>query len=144
MSYVKIWIHLVFTTKNRVSFLTKQNKKDILKHIVDNALKKEIHIKTINGDKEHIHCLISLGRDQSIAQVSQLIKGEVSFWINKNRITPFKFAWQDDYFAVSVSESLVDVVKKYILNQENHHKKKLFTEEVDEFLKKYGFVLIKD
>jgi putative transposase len=72
------------------------------------------------------------------------MKGETSFWINQNHIVPYKFSWQDDYFAVSVSESHVSKVVEYIKNQEEHHKKRCFSEEVDEFMTKYGFKLIKD
>jgi REP element-mobilizing transposase RayT len=68
-----------------------------------------------------------------------LIKGESSFWINKNKLTIEKFEWQDEYFAVSVSESMLDKVRDYIKNQEEHHRKKTFQEEYDEFISKYGF-----
>src|SRR5262245_30669990 len=107
MSYVKIWVHLVFSTKDRTPWLIKEIRADIQKHIMDNCKQKEIFLQAINGHQEHIHCLISLGKDQSISKVSQLIKGESSFWINRNNLTKEKFVWQDDYFAVSVSESQV-------------------------------------
>jgi putative transposase len=69
----------------------------------------------------------------------QLIKGESSFWLNKNSLTKEKFEWQDEYFAVSVSESILDNVREYIKNQEQHHKNKSFQQEFDEFLSKLGF-----
>lgn len=69
----------------------------------------------------------------------QLIKGESSFWINKQGLTHQKFEWQDEYFAVSVSESALDKVREYIKNQEEHHKQKSFQEEYDEFIAKYNF-----
>jgi len=67
------------------------------------------------------------------------LKGESSHWVNKNNFCRNKFEWQDDYFAVSVSESLVNRTRKYIKNQEEHHRKKSFQEEFDEFINKYGF-----
>jgi putative transposase len=69
----------------------------------------------------------------------QLLKGESSFWINKHKLCKQKFEWQDDYFAVSVSESILDRVREYIKNQETHHKKKSFKQEYNEFIEKYGF-----
>ncbi len=69
----------------------------------------------------------------------QLTKGESSHWINKNNLCRQKFEWQNDYFAVSVSESAINKVRDYIANQEEHHKKKSFAEEFDNFLKKAGF-----
>ena len=144
MSFVKIWVHLVFATKNRKPYLKKEIRNDIYKHISENCKDKEIFLKAVNGHKDHIHCLISLGKDQTIAKVSQLIKGESSFWINQNNLTAEKFSWQDDYFAVSISESQVETIVNYIKNQETHHSKKSFDDEVNEFMTKYGWELIKD
>ena len=143
MSYVKIWVHVVFSTKNRVPLLTKEIRSDVHKHIIINCKKKEIFLQAINGYSEHIHCLISLGKEQSISNVAQLIKGESSFWINSINLTTEKFIWQDDYFAVSVSESQVEKVVNYIKNQEAHHATKSFGEEVDDFMKNYGWSQIK-
>lgn len=70
-----------------------------------------------------------------------LIKGESSYWINKNKLTSTKFEWQDEYIALSVSESIVEKVRKYISNQEQHHIKKSFTDEYKEFLVNTGFNL---
>jgi len=69
----------------------------------------------------------------------QLIKGESSYWINKNGLTKPKFEWQDEYYAVSVSESILNKVREYIKNQEEHHRKKTFLDDFDEFIIKYGF-----
>jgi hypothetical protein len=68
-----------------------------------------------------------------------LIKGESSFWINKGKISKNKFEWQDEYIAISVSCSAIDKVRTYILNQEEHHKKKTFAEEYQEFLTAHHF-----
>ena len=143
MSFVKIWVHMVFATKNRAPYLKKEIRNDVYKHIAENCSEKEIFLQAINGHKEHIHCLISLGKDQTIAKVSQLIKGESSFWINQNKLIPEKFSWQDDYFAVLVSESQVATVVGYIKDQDKHHAKKTFEAEVDEFMTRYGWELIK-
>ncbi len=79
MSFVKIWVHLVFATKNREPLLNKEFRYDVYKHISENCLEKGIFLQAINGHTDHLHCLISLGKDQSIAKISQLIKGESSF-----------------------------------------------------------------
>ncbi|MDP4187967.1 MAG: IS200/IS605 family transposase [Bacteroidota bacterium] len=144
MSYVKIWVHLVFSTKNRIPFLSDKIRPVFYKHIMKNCRDKNIFLQTVNGYTEHIHCLISLGKDQSIAQVARLIKGESSFWFNKNQIKPVKFEWQDDYFAVSVSESHVESVIKYIDAQETHHTKQSFNDEIHDLLTIYGFKIVKD
>lgn len=144
MSYVRIWVHLVFATKNREPSLHSNLRYNLQKHIIDNCREKNIFLKSINGFTDHLHCLISLGKEQSIAKVSQQIKGESSFWINQNKFIQEKFSWQDDYFAVSVSESQVEKVDNYIKNQEIHHSKKSFDDEVKDFMTHYGWVSIQN
>lgn len=144
MPFVKVWIHFVWSTKNRHPFLTDEIRTKVFQHIQENARQKEIHIDFINGYTDHVHCLISLGTDQTLENIMRLIKGESSFWINKNNLCKMKFGWQDEYFAVSVSDSLLDNVRKYIANQEEHHKTKSFDEEFEGFLKRAGFQKFKD
>ncbi|UKT63888.1 IS200/IS605 family transposase [Pedobacter mucosus] len=139
MSYVRIWVHLVFSTKNRHPYLTKGIRYKVQNHIIENCKEKLIFLQAINGYTEHLHCLISLGKEQSIAKVAQLIKGESAFWINKNQLVEGTFMWQDDYYAISVSESIVAAVINYIKNQETHHDKKTFDDEVKTFHRKYKF-----
>ncbi|MBI1779897.1 MAG: IS200/IS605 family transposase [Sphingobacteriales bacterium] len=143
MSFTKIWIHLVWATKKREPVLHKELRTQLFKHIRENAKEKNIYIDFINGYTDHVHILISLAVDQTVAKVVQLIKGESSYWINNSNLTAQKFEWQDDYFAVSVSESGVDKVREYIKNQEEHHKKKTFEEEYNEFMEKYGFEVLR-
>jgi len=124
MSYVKIWIHCVWGTKNRIPFLSEKVRSGLITHIRANAKEKGIYIDSLNGGNEHLHCLISLDPDQSLSKVMQLIKGESSFWINKNKLTRFRFEWAVEYFGVSVGESQLHKVRDYIRNQEEHHRTK--------------------
>lgn len=138
MPVVKVYIHFIWSTKNREPFLESfELRKRVWYHIKENATRKGIFIDNINGYQEHCHCLISLGTDQSISRVMQLIKGESSFWINKQNLCKGKFEWQDDYYALSVSQSYLDRVRSYIKNQEEHHKEKSVQEEFDQLDKKY-------
>lgn len=108
MSYIRIWIHAVWTTKRREKTLSKEVRLLLLKHIKDNAKDKGIFLKEINCDPEHLHVMLSLPADQSIGKVMQLLKGESSYWLNKNKLTKVKFEWQEEYFATSASESYVE------------------------------------
>lgn len=145
MPFIKVYIHFVWSTKNRYPYLnSKEIRFKVWNHIKENAKEKGIYIDFVNGYSDHCHCLVSLGGDQTIQKVMQLIKGELSFWINKNKLIEEKFEWQDEYFAVSVSESMLDTVRNYIKNQEEHHSKKTFQQEYDEFICKYGFEKFKD
>jgi len=85
---------------------------------------------------EHLHCLSALNADMSIAKAMQLIK---THWANTGKLTRHKLEWADEYFAVSVSESMIDKVRDYIRNQEEHNKRTTFQSEYEEFIKKYGF-----
>lgn len=145
MPFVKVYLHFVWSTKNREPFLhSKDVRLKMWNHIRENAKEKEIFIDFVSGYTDHCHCLVSLGVDQTIQKVMQLIKGESSYWINKENIIENKFDWQDEYYAVSVSESAINNVRDYIKNQEEHHSKKTFEEEHDEFIRKYGFKKFKD
>jgi putative transposase len=77
-----------------------------------------------------------LGINQSVEKVMQLIKGESSYWINQNpdlfpNLKGKKFEWQSEFFALSVSESILKRVRNYIKNQEVHHCKKSFDDEYE-------------
>lgn len=142
MSYVKIMIHLIWSTKNREAVIRNELKDALLHHIKENSIQKGIFIDTFNCVTDHIHMLVSLGSEQTVSKIVQLIKGESSHWLNEQHILRGKFEWQNDYFAASVSESMLDKVREYISNQEDHHRIKSFAEEYDEFMNKYGFKTI--
>jgi REP element-mobilizing transposase RayT len=142
MPFTNILIHYIWSTKSREPLITKQLKPVLLQHVKSNSVEKGIFIDTMNCVEDHIHLLVSLGRDQTISEVAQLIKGESSNWLNKavnSELIKSKFEWQDEYMAISVSQSIADKVRLYIQNQEAHHKKKTFQQEYDEFIKACNF-----
>lgn len=139
MAYVKIAIHAVWGTKNKFPFLTPAIKKQVIEHIWQNAKSKNIYIDRLNGVENHLHCLFYLNADMSVSKAMQLIKGESAYWINKTKLIKSKFEWADEYYAASVSESVLSRVRNYIDNQEEHHKKISFQEECEKFNKLYGF-----
>jgi len=139
MSYVRVWIHTVWGTKSREHVLTQTIRPQVLSHIHKNAKDKGIYIDKLNGYSDHLHCLFRLNADTTISKTLQLIKGESAYWINKENVTPVRFEWANEYYAVSLSESDLDRVRTYIDNQEEHHKKTTFVEEVEEFLRTYNF-----
>jgi putative transposase len=91
MRYIKVWIHLVWSTKNREPLLTSEIRFKVLEHILQNGRSKGIFIDFVNGYTDHVHCLVSLGAEQSLSKIMHLIKGESSFWINKNHLSGSKF-----------------------------------------------------
>jgi len=139
MAFVKIWVHAVWCTKNREPVLERTILESVCNHIRENGRLKRIFIDSINGYFDHLHCLMLLNADTSISKQMQLIKGESSFWINKNKIIKGRFEWADEYFASSVSEDKLDIARAYIINQQEHHKKVTFKDEYKKFLKHFGF-----
>ena len=122
MSYVRIWVHVVFTTLKHEPNLSMEIRNRLIAHIKENCRSKGIFLDSIGGWTDHLHLLISLGREQNIAKVMMLVKGESAHWLNQQNMFRGKFYWQDDYYAISVSESQVVRVRTYIDGQEKHHR----------------------
>lgn len=139
MSYVRVWIHSVWGTKARRDTLDKGVRRILFSHIKENAKEKRIHIDTLGGYTDHVHCLFALNADMTIAKALQLMKGEASHWSNLQELVKPELEWADEYYAISVSESQLDRVREYIRDQEEHHRKKSFADECEEFMSKYDF-----
>ena len=86
---------------------------------------------------DHAHIFIGLNPGQSISDCVRDIKANSSKWINDRRLTRSKFRWQEGYGSFSYSNSHLDRVVKYVLNQPEHHRQKSFREEYHEFLEKF-------
>jgi len=138
MSHVKIWVHAVFSTYKRQALMPKKIRIELFRHIQENAKTKGIWLDFIGGYHDHVHCLISMGKDQTIQNIMQLIKGESSYWMNKQKLN-YRFEWQDDYWAGSVGYRNLGKIREYIANQEEHHKNTSFLDELDLLVKTHGF-----
>jgi putative transposase len=144
MSFIRIWVHCVWTTSKRIPYLKDDVREKVIFHILDASRAKNIYIDHINGFNEHLHALISLGSKQTISNVIQSIKGESSYWINKNKLTGLKFGWQDDYYAVSIGISQVETLREYIRNQVYHHRIISWEEEIKKLEAEHNLIRIKD
>jgi REP element-mobilizing transposase RayT len=102
------------------------------------AESKGIYMKTNYVNPDHVHAVIDLPTKITIEETLKLLKGASSHWINDNRVTGGHFRWGRGYGAFSVSQSNLDDVVRYIANQEEHHRKKSFSEELASFVKAYG------
>ena len=136
-TYYKLWIHLIWGTKNRQPFMQKEIRWKIFDHINKKAKQEGYYLDTINGVADHVHCLLLLQPRYSVSEVVNKLKGESSHWINDEKITPTRFVWQGGFAAFSVSESQVGRVRAYIQNQERHHQRMTFQFEAQRFLKLY-------
>ncbi|MEZ4937433.1 MAG: IS200/IS605 family transposase [Crocinitomicaceae bacterium] len=132
MPFTTIYVHLVWCTKNRDPFLKPELKKKLFQHIRFVGTEKKIHIDAMDGHLDHIHCLISLKRTQSISQVAKELKGCSSRWLSEKIPGYEGTIWQPEYYAVSVGPERLNQVRKYIRNQEIHHGAKKFEDEMKE------------
>ncbi len=137
-SYHKLWYHFIWATKNRERLITAPLKDPLAAHFNKYGESKGFYVDSVNGDMDHVHLLVRVKPTKAPADVANLFKGESSNWINKNNFIRGKFAWQNGYAVFSVSESQLPVIRKYIKNQEEHHRRKSFTEEWDGFMIKHG------
>jgi len=128
MSHSLVYLHYVWSTKYRTPILTPPVKKQLVNHIRQYAFSKNIHVESINGHIDHLHCLIRLKTGQTIDGIIKLIKGESARWFNLNYPNN-RLVWQSDYFVTSVGRSALESLKQYIANQEIHHADKSFDDE---------------
>jgi putative transposase len=125
-NYIALYIHLIWTTKNRSPFLEKRFRYLLLDHIREISVIKGIKINIINGVEDHLHCFVSMKPTQSVSKIVKDLKGESSRWLNEQKWLNEHFDWQDGYgrFAaatISVSPQKFDTVMNYIYSQESHH-----------------------
>jgi len=144
-SYSRVWLHLVWATLERRPLLAKPAAAMKLSgYLTDYAKQKCIYMKINFVNADHVHALIDLPTNLSIEEVMQLFKGGSSHWINESNLVPGKFGWGRGYGVFSVSESGVAEVCAYIANQEEHHRKRNFVEELKLFVERYGLEWRKD
>jgi len=137
IEYNNLYTHFVLTTSNRQPLIPEKNRARIEKYItgiVNNNLSK---LYAIYANPEHLHLIVSRSPDISETELVTIIADSSERFINKNKLSNGKFAWQQSASAFSVSKSDVDKICKYILNQPEHHKKVSFAEEYKEFIKFY-------
>jgi len=141
-SYCKVWIHIVWSTKDRFPLLNTELREKLILHIHEQAHLKGYSIKLINGIEDHLHCLISLDPKFSLSQIMNYIKGESSHWINKQNFLKARFSWQEGFGAFSVSEKEINKIIIYIQNQQKYHKNTSFAKEWDTLLEEHNLTEI--
>lgn len=133
-SYNKIWLHVVFATKERIPLITFAIETKIYDHMREQLIEIGCPVRIINGMPDHVHLLFLQNPKMAVADIVKQVKGNTSHWINEQDLIPERFAWQTGYAAYSVSESQLERVFQYINHQKEHHKRKTFAMEYDEFI----------
>lgn len=133
-----ILIHLVFSTKNRESFITPAIETELHPYLAKIFRELKSPSLTIDGTSDHVHILFSLGRVIKVADLVEEVKTESSKWIKTKGREFRNFHWQRGYGAFSIGQSNVPALKRYISNQKQHHRRITFQDEYRKFLKAYG------
>ena len=143
-SLSKLYIHIIFRVKTTFKQIRKEDSSELFAYI-GSVIKQNDSIPiAINGVGDHIHILCVMSKNISLSKLLENIKSNSSRWIKTKNIYYSKFSWQGGYSSFSVSASVHDRVKRYIENQEEHHKKMTYHEEVKLFLDEYGIDYNKD
>ncbi len=132
-TYTQIHIQCIMAVKFRQALIESSWKEQLHKYITGIAQNHGHKMIAINSMPDHLHLFIGFRPNQSLSDLMRLVKGESSEWINKQQFTPATFRWQEGYGAFSYSRSHVQTVTNYIMNQEEHHRKRTFLEEYQQF-----------
>ena len=137
-TYTNILLHALFSTKDRQPWLAPEIREEVFCYLGGTLNELRGQSLLVNGPSGHVHMLFDQPRTLSIATVMEKLKANSSGWVKERWADRHYFGWQTGYAAFSVSKSHVEQVKRYISNQEEHHRKVSFQEEVLTFLKKQG------
>jgi REP element-mobilizing transposase RayT len=136
-TYSQIYIQVVFAVKFRNALINPEWEEKLYQYITGIVKNKNQKLIAINGMPDHIHIFLGLKPSCCLSDLVRDIKKSSTTFITENKLSDFKFQWQNGYGAFSYSHSHIDNVYKYIMNQKEHHKKVSFKAEYLEFLKKF-------
>lgn len=137
-TYTQIYIHIVFSVKNRNCLIQQSVKETIHKYITGIVKNRKCKLLCINSMPDHIHIFLALHPEKSVSALVREIKSFSSKFINDEKYLKYKFQWQEGFGAFSYSHSHVDAVIRYIQNQEKHHRVKTFKEEYLDLLQRFN------
>ena len=137
-SLAQIYLHLVWSTKNRIPFLSDETLREEMHAYLAGACKNmgSPPLK-VGGVEDHVHVACRFSRKMALSDFVRRLKKESSKWIKTRDPSLQSFYWQDGYGAFSVSPSHVEALQGYIANQVEHHREEGFKEEFRRLLKKY-------
>ncbi|HET6428965.1 MAG TPA: IS200/IS605 family transposase [Phycisphaerae bacterium] len=138
MSYMSLYYHIVFSTKERRSFLSDQLLPRVVKYI--GGIIRQMDGQLLEGDgmPDHVHLAAIMHPTCSIADFLRTLKTNSTRWIHETFSDMATFAWQEGYAAFTVSPSALPAVKTYIRTQKEHHREISFVDELKALLDKHG------
>ncbi|HYX53428.1 MAG TPA: IS200/IS605 family transposase [Candidatus Limnocylindrales bacterium] len=139
-TYYSLLVHCIFSTKERRILIPADLRSRLWPYIAGSARQNKFKALAVGGMQDHAHALLSLPTTLSIAKAVQLIKGGSSKWIN-DHLPRRTFAWQDGYGAFTIGISQLTTTIRYIDNQERHHARMDFGDELLKMLHRHGLKL---
>ena len=136
-SLSKLYVHIIFHTKNNQILIGKDIEEELYAYIGGIIKANQSIPIRINGIENHIHILAIMSKNIALAKFVEEIKRNSSRWKKTKNRKYQNFAWQGGYAGYSVSQSVIERTKKYIEKQKEHHKKISFKDEYEQFLKEY-------
>lgn len=137
-SFTFLRFHVLFSTKNRMKWITEDWEKELYSYLAGILQAERGHLLEGNGSNDHVHLLLAISADQSIAEIMRTLKSNSSGWIHRKWKDRARFEWQRGYFGATVSQSQVERVRGYIRSQRQHHRRVSFQEEFVRLLKAHG------
>jgi REP element-mobilizing transposase RayT len=136
-AFSQIYIQVVFAVNGRGNFLLKPWRDEVFKYMSRIIKGKNQKLIIVNGVANHVHLFIGFKPSMAISDLVRDVKNNSSNFINENGFVHGKFSWQAGFGSFSYAHSQIKQVYQYILNQEEHHRKKTFKEEYLDFLHKF-------
>jgi putative transposase len=137
-TYTNLLYHIVFGTKDRQPLIDSDWQPELFRYMGGIVRDEAGTLLAAGGVADHVHLLVKLKPTLAIATLMAKVKANSSRWVSDEKLHAKRFAWQEGYGALSVSESQVDAVMKYLANQEAHHRKMSFRDEFENLLVKHG------
>jgi len=134
----RILVHVVFSTKDRAPWLQVPVRPGLFAYMAGIVSRLGAEALIINGVADHVHMLLAMPTNLTLADLVRTVKASSSTWIRDGHA---HFAWQSGYAAFSVSESNLEKVRHYIQEQEEHHRRSDFKKELISFLTKHNLEL---
>ncbi len=135
---VSLMVHVIFSTKNREPFISPEIESELFAYMGGILKNHESRLLNAGGTSDHVHLLISQSKNVALSTLLKDVKRGSSAWL-KTKGSKFRnFHWQDGYGGFSIGGSNLSVLREYIANQKEHHRRRSFQEELIQFLKVYG------
>lgn len=137
-TYHQLHAHLIFSTQGRRPLITESASGRLHGQLAVILREEDVIAHCVGGYEDHVHLLISFKPTHRLSDVARVLKSRSSKWVNAESASLHKFGWQKGYSIFSVSHSQMDVVRRYLENQIEHHREKSFRDELIRFLDAHG------